>query len=164
MARMRALSRLVLLLVCAFGTGCGPAVDLTKGLQVGIVNSGWFDVGIVNGQNKLVPTVSFTLKNVSDRKLVSLQVNGLFRRLTENDEWGSELVIAAGSAGLGPGETTGVLSAKSPRGYTGSDQSRQEMLQNSHFVDARVDLFAKYAATQWTRVGTYPIARQLLTK
>ena len=29
-------------------------------------------------------------------------------------------------------------------GYTGSDQTRQEMLQNAHFVDAKVELFAKY--------------------
>ena len=49
-------------------------------------------------------------------------------------------------------------------GYTGSDQSRQEMLQNSHFVDAKVELFAKYASTQWVRIGTYPIERKLLTK
>jgi hypothetical protein len=95
---------------------------------------------------------------------VSLQVNALFRRVTENDEWGSELVIAAGSSGLPAGQHTDVLTAKSPRGYTGSDQSRQEMLQNSHFVDAKVDLFAKYGSTQWTRLGTYPISRQLLAK
>src|SRR5256885_14609400 len=161
---MRALVRLLLGAAAVCSVACGPAVDLTKGLQIAIVNTGWYDAGIVNGQNKLVPSISFTVKNVSDRKLVSLQVNALFRRVTENDEWGSELVIAAGSAGLGPGEATGVLNAKSPRGYTGSDQSRQEMLQNSHFVDAKVDLFAKYAATQWTRLGSYPISRQLLPK
>jgi len=38
------------------------------------------------------------------------------------------------------------------------------MLQNSHFVDAKVDLFAKYVSTQWTRLGSYPISRQLLAK
>jgi hypothetical protein len=158
---------LVWLLICAAAVcsaACGPTVDLTKGLQVTIVNTGWYDAGIVNGQNKLVPTVSFTLQNASEQKLVSLQVNALFRRVTENDEWGSELVIAAGSAGLPAGQRTEVLTAKSPRGYTGSDQSRQEMLQNSHFVDAKVDLFAKYGSTQWTRLGTYPISRQLLAK
>jgi hypothetical protein len=56
------------------------------------------------------------------------------------------------------------LTVKSPLGYTGSDQSRQEMLQNSHFVDAKVELFAKYGSTQWARLGSYPIARQLVTK
>ncbi|HKB10966.1 MAG TPA: hypothetical protein VKD69_09935 [Vicinamibacterales bacterium] len=161
---MRALVRLLLSVAAVSAAACGPAVDLTKGLTINIVNTGWYDAGIVNGQNKLVPAVSFTVKNVSDQRLVSLQVNALFRRVTEADEWGSELVIAAGSSGLPAGQITSVLMAKSPRGYTGSDQSRQEMLQNTHFVDAKVDLFAKYGSTQWTRLGTYPITRQLLTK
>jgi hypothetical protein len=160
---MRASVRLLLILavVCA---ACGPAVDLTKGLQIEIVNTGWFDLGIVNGQTKLVPTVTFRLKNVSDQRLGTLQVNVLFRRLNENDEWGSGFVTAAGSEGLAPGATTAPITIKSQLGYTGSDQSRQEMLQNSHFVDAKVELAAKYGSTQWARVGTYPITRQLLTK
>jgi hypothetical protein len=164
MARMRALVRLLPAVVAVCSAACGPTVDLTKGIQITIVTTGWYDAGIVNGQNKLVPAVSFTLKNVSDQKLVSLQVNAQFRRVTESDEWGTELITAAGSSGLPAGATTGVLTARSPRGYTGSDQSRQEMLQNTHFIDAKVDLFAKYGSTQWTRVGSYPIARQLLTK
>jgi len=161
---MRAPACLLAVVTAVSLAGCGPTVDLTKGLQVTIVDTGWYDVGIVNGQNKLVPAVSFTVKNVSDRKLVSLQVNALFRRVTEPDEWGSELVIAAGSGGLAAGASTEVLTAKSPRGYTGSDQSRQEMLQNGHFVDAKVDLFAKYGSAQWTRLDSYPIKRQLLAK
>ncbi len=160
---MRAL-RLLICVAAASAAACGPNVDLTKGLQVTVVNSGWYDAGIVNGQNKLVPAISFAVKNISASTLVSLQINALFRRVTEQDEWGSELVIAAGSSGLAAGATTQALTAKSPRGYTGSDQSRMEMLQNSHFVDAKVDLFAKYGSTQWTRIGSYPITRQLLPK
>ena len=38
------------------------------------------------------------------------------------------------------------------------------MLANTHFVDAKVELFAKYGSTQWVRLGSYPITRQLLTK
>ena len=53
---------------------------------------------------------------------------------------------------------------KSQLGYTGSEQSRQEMLQNAHFVDAKVELSAKYGSQQWTRLGSYPINRQLITK
>lgn len=156
---------LLLILACALPViACGPSVDLTKGLQVAVVTTGWYDLGIVNGQNKLVPSVSFTLKNVSDRKLSTLQVNAIFRRVSENDEWGSGFLTAAGSEGLAPGATSSTLTVKSPLGYTGSDQSRQEMLQNSHFVDAKVELFAKYGSTQWARLGSYPIARQLIAK
>jgi hypothetical protein len=160
---MRAPACLLILLAFVCG-GCGPAVDLTKGLQVEIVNTGWFDAGIVNGQNKLVPSVTFRLKNVSDQKLVALQVQALFRRLNENDEWGNGFVSVVGSEGLAPGATTPPVTIRSQLGYTGSDQSRQDMLKNSHFVDGKVELFAKYASTQWAPVGTYPITRQLLAK
>jgi len=160
---LRARGRL-LVLVALIGAGCGPKVDLTKGLKVDVLNSGWYDAGIVNGQNKLVPSMTFTLTNVSDQKLTTLQINALFRRVTEPDEWGSALLTVAGSEGLAPGATTPPLTVKSNLGYTGADQSRQEMLHNSHFVDAKVELFAKYGSTQWVRVGDYPITRQLLTK
>ena len=160
---MRALAILlsVVLLACA---ACGPTVDLTKGLQVDLIDTGWFDRGIVNGQTKLVPSATFTLKNTSAQKLVSLQVNALFRRVSENEEWGSGFKTVVGSEGLPPGATTPPVTIRSELGYTGSDQSRQEMLQNSHFVDAKMELFAKYASTQWVRIGNYPIDRKLLTK
>jgi len=161
---MRASARLLLLLAIVSSAACGPTVDLTKGLHVSIVNSGWYDLGIVNGQNKLVPTVIFTLQNTSDQKLVTLQINALFRRVSEETEWGSGFLTVAGSQGLAPGATSDPITIKSQLGYTGSEQSRMEMLQNTHFVDAKVELFGKYASTQWVRLGSYPITRQLLTK
>ena len=161
---MRASVRLLALLALVSSMACGQTVDLTKGLEVAITSSGWYDLGIVNGQNKLVPTVVFTLHNVSDQKLGTLQINALFRRVTENTEWGSGFLTAAGSNGLAPGATTEPITIKSQLGYTGSDQSRLEMLQNTHFVDAKVELFAKYGSTQWVRLGVYPITRQVLTK
>ncbi len=159
-----AASPLVALLVVFTFVGCAPTVDLTTGLELQDVSTGWFDAGIVNGQNKLVPSLTARVKNRSDQKLVSLQINAVFRRVTEKDEWGTALVIAAGSEGLPPGAVTRPLDVRSPRGYTGSDQSRQEMLHNSHFVDAKVELFAKYGSVQWKRIGEYPIARTLITK
>jgi hypothetical protein len=157
----RRLSLLLLVFVCA---SCAPPVDLTRELEIAVVNTGWFDAGIVNGQNKLVPSISFRLKNKSQQRLSTLQVNALFRRVTEQDEWGSAFLTVAGSGGLQPGSTTDVLTIRSNLGYTGADQSRQEMLNNSHFVDAKVDLVAKYGSAQWARVGTYQIKRELITK
>ena len=146
-------------LLCA---GCGPAIDLTQGLKVDVLNTGWYDMGIINGQNKLVPMVVFTLKNVSERRLGALEVNALFRRVESKDEWGSGFLIVNGSTGVQAGATSNKITIKSNLGYTGSDQSRQEMLANSHFVDAKVELFAKYGSGQWTRLGEYPIERKLI--
>ena len=158
---MRAPIRLLLLfsLVCA---GCGPAVDLTKGLQILDVSTGWFDAGLVNGQNKLVPTISFKLKNVSDQKLSVLQVNVLFKRINDPAEWGNGFLTVVGSSGLPAGATTETLTIKSNLGYTGSDQTRQEMLKNVHFIDARVEFFAKYGSVQWARLAEFPVTRTLI--
>jgi|SRR5436309_7359806 len=153
----------VSVLLLFVSVACGPTVDLSKGLKLDIVDTGWFDAGIVNGQNKLVPSVSFTLTNLSDQKLVTLQINALFRRVSEDKEWGTGFITAAGSSGLAPGSTTNHLTVRSQLGYTGSEP-RLEMLKNTHFVDAKVELFAKYANIQWVRMGTYPIERKLLTK
>ena len=163
---MRASARvLVLLLTSALLGGCGgPPVDLKQALQIDIVSTGWYDVGIVDGKNKLVPSVSFTVKNLSEQELVSLQMMASFFRVNDtSSEWGNNLVKAAGAPGLAPGATTEVLTIRSPLGYTGTEP-RVDMLKNSHFVDATVKLVAKYAAIQWTHVKEVPIERQLVTQ
>jgi hypothetical protein len=149
-------------IVAVFSAACGPTVDLRKGLQIGVISTGWVDAGVVDGKNKLVPAVTFTLRNVSDQTLVVLQINASFRRANEKVEWRSELVPIAGSEGLAPGAVTKVQVVKSQVGYTGTEP-RADMLKNSAFVDATVQLSAKYGSTQWAIVGAYPIARQLLT-
>ncbi len=153
-----------LLATVATTAACGPTVDLSQKLKVEVTGTGWYDAGIVNGRNKLVPSISFRVTNLSAQRLVTLQVNALFRRVTEKDEWGSGFVTAAGSEGLAPGATSPVLTVRSQLGYTGEDQSRQELLQNKQFVDAKVELFAKYGSANWKRVGEYAVDRQLLTK
>ena len=162
-APVRLLRLLAILLVVLPSTACGPVVDLTKGLQILDVSTGWFDAGLVDGQNKLVPVVSFKLKNVSDQTLVTLQVNALFRRVAEKDEWGSGFLTAAGTAGLAPGATTQTLTIKSNLGYKGPEP-RQEMLRNSLFVDAKFELSAKYGSSQYSRIGEYPIKRELIVR
>ena len=153
---------LVLVVLCA--TACSsPPVDLTKGLQLVDVSTGWRDGGLVNGLNKLSPSIQFKLKNVSGQTLSSLQVNALFRRVTETDEWGSGFLTAAGSTGLPAGTTTGSLEIVSQHGYTGSEP-RLDIMKNSRFIDAKVELFAKYGSIQWTRLGEFPITRQLIEK
>jgi len=143
---------------------CAPPVDLTKNLQVLDISTAWFDAGVVNGQNKLVPMITFKLKNLSDQTLKVLQANVLFHRVSDpNVEWGAGFLTVTGSDGLAPGATTNALTVKSNLGYTGSDQTRQEMLANKAFIDATVQVFAKYGSVQWVKVGEYPIERRLVT-
>ena len=144
-------------LTCA---ACGPRLDLATALAPESVTTGWTDGSTVSGKNKIVPAVSFRLKNVSGRKLPAVQVNAVFRRVNDPGEWSSGFLPDVARE-IAPGTATAARTVAGQQGYTGTDD-RDEMLQNSHFVDAKAELFVKSGSSNWTRVGEYPVARQLL--
>jgi|RhiMetStandDraft_4_1073278.scaffolds.fasta_scaffold435884_1 hypothetical protein len=154
---------LILVLVAA-SAGCGgPTVDLATGLEVLDFSSGWHDEGIVDGQNKLVPSATFKLKNISDQNLPVLEVNAVFRRPDETQELGAAYFPVTRSEGLAPGAVSKPVAVKSAFGYKGSEP-RNVMLENRLFVDAKVEIFAKYSSLQWKRIAEYPIERKLITQ
>ena len=153
------MKRVLLVLGLGIATACGQPVDVAKAVQVDVVSSGWFPAGVVDSKNKIVPSVSVTLKNVSSQTLNALQVNAVFRLVSTNEEVGSDFRPAAGSSGLPAGVPTEKITLKAARGYTGSD-AVDDLLENSHFVDAKVEVFVKAGSGQWTRITEHPIARQ----
>jgi hypothetical protein len=161
MGAMRALCLTVLLALAA--AGCGPKIDLKSALQVQDVSTGWYDEGVVNGQNKIVPAITFTFKNVGTNPISTLQGNVIFRRVGEEEEWGSGFLRVTGSEGLAAGASSQPLTVHSQLGYTGTEP-RAQMLANKQFIDARAQVFAKYASTQWTLIAEFPIERRLITK
>ena len=139
---------------------CSKPVDLTKSLQVVDVSTGWADAGITeDGQNKLVPFVQFKLKNTSDQSLPVLQVNAMFRPLKEEKEWGSRFQSVTGSEGLAAGATSSVITLRSDHGAKSTDP-RAAIMKSAYFVDARVQLSAKYGSAQWVKMAEYPVAHQ----
>jgi len=143
-------------------SACGTPVDLDKNLQVVDASTDWADAGLTeDGQNKLVPFVQFKLKNASDQSPPVLQVNATFRPLKEEKEWGSRFQSVTGSEGLAAGATSPVITLRSDRGATGTDP-RAVMMNSSYFVDARVQLSAKYGSAQWVRIAEYPVAHQFV--
>ena len=151
-------------LLAALGVaGCaGPALDMPASLQLTQVSSGWFDAGPDGlGRNKLVPSVSFRLENRTDDTIRYLQLNAVFRRRGEEEEWGTHFVRAFGTEGLDAGQFTQVFRLESGRGYTG-EQAWSQMLSHRDFVDVRMDLFVKHRGHAWVRLDSVPVDRQLL--
>lgn len=165
MPRMRGSRGATFLVVFALVVpACGARVDPRRDLAVEAVTTGWFDVGVVEGRkNKLVPTVSFRLKNASSASIDTVQVNAVFRRAGEQEAWDTTFARAVGADGLASGGSTKPLVLRAKLGYTG-EQSRAEMLQHRQFQDAKVELFAKVRAGAWVRLADFPIDRQLLTQ
>jgi hypothetical protein len=144
--------------------GCGSNFDVEKAVKITDVHTGWYDAGIQDGKNKLVPSVSFKLQNVSTEPVESVQVMAVFRQIGDTQSWGDHYATGIDRDGLPAGHTTpGFVVLRSNLGYTGTE-SRLQMLQNSNFVDAQVDIFAKHASPKWQKLGQYKIDRQLLTE
>ena len=151
-------------LAALISISCGASVDAVASLEPIDVVTGWYDDGIIApGKNKLVPSVSFHLQNVSPEPIENVQINAVFRRLNEAESWGDRLIRGVGSDGLAAGATGKTLVVRNERGYTGSEP-RAQMLKNSLFMDAKVDLFARHGSRTWVKIGEFPIERKLLTE
>jgi hypothetical protein len=156
--------RLALPLVALFLLAACESREVEKDLKIVDVHTGWYDAGVIaGGQNKLVPSVSIGLQNVSDRDIASVQLNAVFKRVGEDTAWGEHFIRAIDTDGLKAGSTSGNIVLRSSLGYTGS-QSRIQMLQNKDFVDARVEIFGKHGSRTWVKMAEYQIDRQLLTE
>lgn len=152
----------LLLLVAVVAASCNRTVDITTALKVTDVRTGWSDIGPVNGgQNKLVPSISLKLENVSGDLVAGVQLNAIFHRVDESENWGEHWVRAVDQEGLKPGSTTNAVVLRSTLGYTG-DQPKPVMLQHKEFVDARVEVFGKQGRNNWVKLTEVRIARQLL--
>jgi hypothetical protein len=145
--------------------GCGHNFDVEKVLKITDVHTGWYDAGIQEGKNKLVPSISLKLQNISAEPVESVQVNAVFRLVNDpTSVWGEHFAMAIDRDGLSAGKTTpGNLVLRSNLGYTGTE-SRLQMLQNSQFVDAKVEIYGKHGSRTWQKLGEFTIDRQLLTQ
>ena len=143
-------------------TGC-QSRQVEKDLAITDVHTGWYDAGIVDGQNKLVPSITLKLKNVSGEAISRVQINAVFRQVGDEKAWSAPFVRGIGPDGLAPGATGQELVLRGDRGYT-STEGRLKMLQHSQFVDARVQIFGKHGSRTWVKLGEFQIDRQLLTE
>jgi hypothetical protein len=149
--------------VSLLGTACQKSPDPITALEPVEVMTGWFDAGIENGKNKLVPSVSLRLRNKADVPIRSVQINAIFRRVGEQEMWGEHFSWAVEREPLAPGATTVPIVLRSALGYTG-EQPRLQLLQHSQFVDAKVELFLKQGSRTWAKLVEYPVDRTLLTR
>lgn len=169
---MRRLSVALVAILPLVAAGCSGPVDLKQTLQVSDVSGGYFDAGIVDGRNKIVPTITFRIKKSTEDSLRPLSVNIVFKQLPkpgtaappgpppENDfdEVFKQSVPFNGSQ-------TDLLTVRATAGYTGDPpQSRAEMLKHSQFQDMRVHIFAKHSSSQWVEIAQFDVPRQILTQ
>ena len=140
---------------------CSKPVDLKQALEVTVISSGWFDAGIQNGKNKLVPSITYKLKKTGDVKLSSVSVNHTFI-FVDTEEHSEDVFVQHVPF---EGAETAPIVVRSQWGYTADPpQTRADMLKNSYFRDMEVKIFGKQSSAQWVELQRMKVARQLLTQ
>lgn len=147
--------------------GCTSNVDIKESVEIADASAGWYDAGILDGKNKIVPSVSFRLRKKQDVELRGVSLNVVFRRppspgATTEEDWDE---VFMQNAAFDEGSQTALLTVRPEAGYTGDPpQTRLEIMKHSQFRDVRARIFAKHSSTQWVDLGTIDVPRQLITR
>jgi hypothetical protein len=160
---VRRLTRALLLSVAVVASAC-ESRDVQKDLSIVEVRTGWYDLGaLADGNNKIVPSISLKLKNISQKPISGVQIDAVFRKVNELDKVLDEHFVpgVASNASLLPGNSTGAIVLRSKWGFTGSE-TRSQMLENSQFIDAQVTILGRHGRNNWTQMSVVRIDRRLL--
>jgi hypothetical protein len=148
--------------LAALAASCGKPVDVKTALQVIDVRTGYFDAGVKDGKNRLVPDLVFRIKNVSGEKLTSPSINVIFKKLNGDVIWDE---VYFQHVDFKDNNETGPITARASTGYTGDPpQSRADMLRNSYFEDLYAQVFVKQSSSQWVELHRVTLERKLLTE
>jgi hypothetical protein len=108
--------------------------------------------------------VTFRIQKKTNEDVSSPSLNILFKRLVGGKEEEFEDVFMQ-RVEFTQGNSTDLLTVRPKAGYAGEgQQSRADMLNNSHFEDVRAIIFAKQSSSNWIELARFDLPRQLLTK
>src|SRR5436305_12551674 len=140
---------LILPLLALVFAGCSRPIDRKQVLQITDVSGGYADAGIVEGRNKLIPSITLRLKKTTDASIRPLSLNVVFKKLPPRGaaaapgapveaDWDEAFVQNVPF----DGNQTSAVTIRPKAGYTGDPpQSRADILKHSRFQDVRVHIF-----------------------
>jgi hypothetical protein len=141
-------------------SGCN-SVDLKTQVQVVDVSSGYYDNGLTAaGMNHMVPSVTFSLRNVSDKEVSSIDMVVMYWATGQDTEQDEALIKVVGGSGLPAGATTEPVVSRSRIGFT-LEGARADLFNHSRFRDWTAKLFLKRGG-KIVPAGEYKIEHKLL--
>jgi len=132
-------------------------------LAVTVTETYWVIDSPRGGTQYLAPAVRFRVKNVSGAPIRTIQATANFRRVGEEENWGSawEQVTPA-SAPLQPGEDVLVVLRSDGR-YTSAGDA-EAMFAHEQFRDTRAEVFLRVGSSGWTKMAETPVERRVGSK
>jgi hypothetical protein len=160
MSRRFLLVRAALCVALAAASSCSE-VDLKTAVQIADVSSGYYDAGLTpDGLNKLVPSLTFTVRNGADTPLSSVDMVVLFWQAGKDAEMDELVVKVIGGDAVAPGASSEPVVLRASVGYT-TGGARAELFNHRDFLDITARLFIKRGG-RIQPAGEYKIDRKLL--
>jgi hypothetical protein len=157
----------LLALALAGAASCTPSYEFKQVLQVSDVSGGWYDYGIVDGKNKLVPSMTLRVRKQPGVQLRSIALNVHFKWVKGSERKDEEELdeVFLQTVEFSEGDQTPLLTVRPEHGYTAdAPQTRAQMLEHSQFRDVRARVFAKQSSTTWVELISFDVPRVLITK
>jgi hypothetical protein len=146
----------------AGSSACGSQVDLSKAVELVDIQTGYYDMGIVNGQTKLVPQAILHVKNVSDRALPGFQISASYW-LVGDDGMKDEMIVQHLVAkDLAPGATSETIVLRANFGFSAA-VSRAEVFTHSAYRDFTMKVFGKTSG-RIAKLGEFTVDRKIVPK
>ncbi|MEO6223769.1 MAG: hypothetical protein ABIP90_10995 [Vicinamibacterales bacterium] len=150
----------VFLAVATASAGC-HSVDLKTQVEVVDISSGYYDNGLTAaGLNHLVPSITFSVRNISDREVSSIDMVVMYWAQGQDAEQDETLLKVVAGSGLPAGATSEPIVSRSKIGFT-SASPRAELFNHSLFRDWTVKMFLKRGG-KIVPAGEYKVEHRLL--
>lgn len=121
---------------------CGPAVDIQKSLSITDVISGYYDSGLKDGWNYLVPSVTFRIANAAPVSLTGLELTVAFWQDGKDGEWESVLLQRIGNDTIPANGKSDPVTVRPSVGFR-LEEARADLFTHSLFVDVTAKIFAR---------------------
>lgn len=135
--------------------------ELKASVEIVDVSSKWVEKTYQPWPPKLtlVPTISFRIKNVSDRPLNYLNFNAIFKFPDDQENLGDNFLAAIRKEPILPGETSQLITLKSNFGVEG--KSLASFKNNPQWKPMICRLFIQSKGSPHVLLGEYDISREI---
>jgi hypothetical protein len=156
----RSAAHFALFLWLTGGIACDQP-DLSTALQLVPGITGYHLAGLSpDKQNRLVPSITFQLKNIGDVDLTYVDLSVAFWRVGDDGEKDDKQIRGISATPLKPGSVSESITVDSSVGYT-SPVTTAEAFTSSEYKDFIVKVFAKRNG-KTTKLGEYTVEKRVL--
>ncbi|HKW02031.1 MAG TPA: hypothetical protein VJN96_19575 [Vicinamibacterales bacterium] len=121
---------------------CGPDIDIQKSLTITDVISGYYDNGLKDGWNHLLPSITFRIANSAPESLTGLELTVAYWQDGKDGEMDSVLVQRVGNDTIPANGKSDPVTVRGTVGYR-LEEARADLFQHSLFLDVTAKIFAR---------------------